>query len=82
MIDDDTGDSFDEDPLESDVGDSADLAEMYCPSCRASVTEDTQKCPSCGDWITPVGRSATGIRKRAYIVIVVILVVIILWMWR
>lgn len=29
-------------------------ANMRCPACGAAVWEDTQKCPSCGDWITPV----------------------------
>ncbi len=27
---------------------------LVCPSCRAAVHEDTQRCPQCGDWITPV----------------------------
>lgn len=42
-------------PLAQDVdefgGDSP--AELECPSCGASVIEDTSKCPVCGDWITP-----------------------------
>jgi len=48
-----------------------DLPEMTCPSCRASVTEDTQKCPHCGDWITPVEGSTKG--KRFVFVIAVVL---------
>ena len=27
---------------------------LICPSCGAAVHEDTQQCPQCGDWITPV----------------------------
>lgn len=46
-------------PLSSDLDDDDDnvndaLPEMVCPNCGARVTEDTQKCPRCGDWITPV----------------------------
>ena len=48
-------------PYEDDIDDEYagyehddDLPEMMCPSCRGTVTEDTQKCPHCGDWITPV----------------------------
>jgi predicted nucleic acid-binding Zn ribbon protein len=75
-------DSFDDHPLESDLHDSDDLAEMFCPKCRASVTEDTQKCPHCGDWITPVERSSTGPRRIVYVAIVLFMVAMILWMWR
>jgi len=27
---------------------------LLCPNCRKDVHEDTQQCPYCGDWITPV----------------------------
>jgi len=27
---------------------------LMCPSCHVEVHEDTQQCPHCGDWITPV----------------------------
>ncbi len=36
-----------------DEGDPADDV-LMCPSCGASVHEDTQQCPHCGDWIIPV----------------------------
>lgn len=35
---------------EDDSGD--DL--LQCPACKQAVHEDTQQCPHCGDWITPV----------------------------
>ncbi len=42
-------------PLSQDVDEfgSDEPAELVCPSCGASVIEDTAKCPVCGDWITP-----------------------------
>jgi hypothetical protein len=44
-LEDDWVDEADDDPAD-DV--------LQCPSCRATVHEDTQQCPHCGDWITPV----------------------------
>jgi predicted nucleic acid-binding Zn ribbon protein len=42
-----------------DDGDPDD-EELMCPSCGASVHEDTQQCPHCGDWITPVWPRSHG----------------------
>lgn len=41
-----------------DDEDASDDDLLSCPSCRQAVHEDTQQCPHCGDWITPVDRSA------------------------
>lgn len=55
---DDLDDPAREDPLEDDLDDSEDddssTDTLLCPSCRGDVHEDTQKCPHCGDWITPI----------------------------
>lgn len=52
----------DEDLFENEWADDgeseADL--LVCPNCRAEVHEDTQKCPVCGDWITPVYPAEAG----------------------
>ena len=42
----------DDDGRDEDADDSGDL--LLCPACRRKVHEDTQQCPHCGDWITPV----------------------------
>lgn len=68
-----------DDPQWDDVDDHNDdenvaLPEMICPYCRAVVTEDTQKCPACGDWITPAEPSA-GRAKRLVFVVAVLLMV-------
>jgi len=48
-------------PQEADLDDEDDdLEEMTCPSCRRYVTEDTQKCPYCGEWIIPEESSRRG----------------------
>lgn len=46
-----------------DSDDDILVADMACPECRRPVTIDTQKCPHCGDWITPV-YPATEKRRR------------------
>jgi uncharacterized paraquat-inducible protein A len=54
-------DSFDDDLFDDD-GEDAGGDLLICPHCRAEVHEDTQKCPHCGDWITPVYPAERGKR--------------------
>ena len=61
----------DEEWIEDDGDPSDDV--LLCPSCRETVHEDTQQCPHCGDWITPVYPGA-GFRRLLWTVIVVLLV--------
>ncbi|MFH1418199.1 MAG: zinc ribbon domain-containing protein [Planctomycetota bacterium] len=66
-------------PQEQDLGgDSADLGEMVCPSCGANVTEDTQKCPHCGDWITPEYPSRHNWRRWVFVAVVLLMLCAIL----
>lgn len=44
----------DEEWVEDGDSDDAEADLLMCPSCSRSVHEDTQQCPYCGDWITPV----------------------------
>jgi len=46
------------------------------------VTEDTQKCPHCGDWITAVeAGNASPLRARRWVLIGAVLLML-LAMWR
>ncbi len=82
---DDVSDGFDDD---RDFGSEADAADadsdslptMACPSCRGEVTEDTQKCPHCGDWITPVD-GASGRTRRYVFVLAVFLMLLAMLAW-
>lgn len=66
-------------PLEQDLdADSADLPEMDCPSCGGVVTEDTQKCPHCGDWIIPEDASRRGWRSWAFVAVVFVMLYAVL----
>lgn len=66
-------DDFDEDHewVDDDADDSADDL-LVCPNCRADVHEDTQQCPHCGEWITPVYPSEHR-WSRVWIVAVILL---------
>ncbi len=79
--DDDWGDDAD-DVSDADLAaaddDSADDA-FVCPACHGPVHEETVKCPHCGDWITPVERSAS--RRGTVILIIVVLMVILALAW-
>jgi len=71
---------FDDDdlPLAQDMDGTDDLPEALCPSCRGLVTEDTQKCPHCGDWITPRLSSIPGWRRWVYVAVVLLMLYAIL----
>ncbi len=73
-------DSWDDAPLSSDVDDDDALAEMACPECGRRVTEDTQKCPYCGDWITPIS-PGSGRWKRWVFVGAVVLMLLAMLRW-
>lgn len=70
-------------PSEDDLPIDADeLGAMICPNCRAEVTEDTPKCPQCGDWITPVDASGTGPRRWLFVgVVVLMLLALLRWIF-
>lgn len=66
-------DEADEESVEDEAEDSdADL--LSCPSCRQAVHEDTQQCPHCGEWITPVDLSG---RAQRWIWVAVVLLLIL-----
>ena len=60
---------------ESDSDSGADL--LVCPSCSSAVHEDTQQCPHCGDWITPVYPSRRSARLIWAIVVAVLILALI-----
>ncbi len=45
-----------------DANDESD-ADMACPQCHGRVAEDANKCPHCGEWMTPVEPSGAFSRK-------------------
>ncbi len=47
---------------------------LTCPSCRRPVYEETQQCPHCGDWITPVAETRPW--RRTVWVVAALLVIL------
>jgi len=83
MYDDDDpwdDDDADEQWVEDDGDDQDDL--LACPSCGQAVHEDTQQCPFCGDWITPVYPHQTGKRLIWLIAVVLVIAAMILMVIR
>lgn len=69
-------------PLPEDIdefGDN-DPAEMQCPACGATVSEEAQQCPACGDWITPVEPGGV-FSKKGLLVAAVVLMLLAMWLW-
>ncbi len=62
----------DEDWIEDDGGDCDDV--LACPTCERLVHEDTQQCPHCGDWITPIDPSHRT--KKLLVSVVVVLLIL------
>ncbi len=71
---------MDDDTDDMDRFGGDDPPEMMCPQCRGVVTEDTQKCPHCGEWITPVDPERTGPRKLIYILAALVMLLVSLLM--
>jgi ribosomal protein S27AE len=62
--------------LDLDLDDD-DVELLTCPACGKDVYEDTEKCPHCGDWITPLaahGRLPGWVRWVAAGVLAVIVI--------
>lgn len=79
-------DEGDGDPPDGEFEDDSERSEtVVCPACGADVYEDAEKCPLCGDWITPQlsGRAAPPLyRWGAVVLLAVIAALIILGIWR
>lgn len=77
-----TEDAADEEWVEDDAS-GDDLLE--CPNCGAPVHEDTQQCPHCRDWITPVDRGDRG-KRLIWIIAAVLLILslsgLFMMLWR
>ncbi len=66
---------FDDDP------DDAESETVACPVCRRSVYEDAEKCPHCGEWITPASTAEHRSRTWRWPVLIALLIVMILVAW-
>lgn len=65
---------WEDDEYELDNDDQGDDSseQLPCPACGASVYEEAEQCPHCGDWINP-RRSAARHRPWVWITAVILL---------
>lgn len=70
-------DEPDDDWIEDEAVDDPKAELLVCPSCRRGVHEDSQQCPHCGDWITPVYPGGRA-RKWAFRVIIGMMILLML----
>lgn len=67
-----------EDPDESDQDSDEDpSATIPCPNCGHDVFEDADRCPHCGEYITPAASSA----RPMWLIIAAILALLALLFW-
>lgn len=66
-------DEADEEWVEDEGPDSDEDDLLECPQCGQGVHEDTQQCPYCREWITPVDRSGT-MSRWVWIVAAILLI--------
>ena len=69
-----------EDATDVDRFGGDDPAEMMCPNCKGIVIEDIEKCPHCGDWITPVDPEHGGSKRLIYAIAIVVMLLLALLM--
>ena len=73
---DDLDDPSDPPWADDEDGDSSDT--LPCPVCGEPVFEDSPRCPSCGQYITPGG---TGVAARPAWILITALVCLALALW-
>ena len=66
-----------EGPDAEDCAQDGAVDEVPCPGCGQMIYEESQKCPLCGEWISPKP-SSTGI-FHVVVVLIVLLVFIIVF---
>jgi hypothetical protein len=74
------GDDEPEGPQERDLGaDEDDETETVpCPNCRRAIAEFAERCPHCGDWVTP-GNVAVRRPTWFWVALVAALAVMLAW---
>ncbi len=68
----------DEEWVDDEGGDGDDPEDclLACSSCGRAVHENTQQCPYCGDWITPVDPRGAW-KRRVWIVAAILLMLVL-----
>lgn len=60
--------------------DETDTPTSECPHCEAEVYEDTEHCPSCGEWLTRQELADNPSPPWAMVIAVLAIVALLLWL--
>jgi hypothetical protein len=63
---------------EDDDDEDNELGSYVCPNCARSIYEDCERCPHCGDYITPRSRSMSAPGGRWLLFAVAVMVILAL----
>lgn len=68
-------------PQACDLDDAeADEPELVpCPACGQEIYELAERCPQCGEWISPSARGSRPRSRLLLILAVVLIVLVLLW---
>jgi predicted RNA-binding Zn-ribbon protein involved in translation (DUF1610 family) len=67
-----------EDPDESDQDSGEESGTLPCPNCGEDVWEEAERCPHCGEYITPgIGSD----RKPWWVIVAAILALLAVLLW-
>jgi hypothetical protein len=67
-------------PDEDDSPDDDDAETVPCPSCGEEVYESAERCPHCGDYITPYSSSPLSGRPLWFVVLGLLGIVAVVWL--
>ena len=67
-----------EDPDESDQDSDEESGTLPCPKCGEEVWEEAERCPHCGEHITP---GAAANRKPWWVIVAAILALLAVLLW-
>ena len=59
--------------------DEDDLGTAPCPSCGRSMFIDADRCPNCGDYVTPGALKRSGLSWWMWVGVVLAFAIMVLW---
>jgi predicted amidophosphoribosyltransferase len=75
--------TYDEGPSQEDIDRFSHNETGYCPNCSEEIWDDTNKCPSCGAWLTEGALHQTpttrAFNKKFLIIIVMVILLGFFW---
>ena len=68
-------------PDDVDLEDDDETPTVACPRCSRDVAEVAERCPHCGEWLTP-GGAPTRRGPWGIAIVVILLIIVLTWVLR